>query len=54
MPPPSSRSPRALIRAVPIVSRARGPEGRRFGEYLLAFGNERVCAEVREALKDTT
>ncbi|WP_405441712.1 hypothetical protein OG373_31345 [Streptomyces avidinii] len=49
-----SCSPRALIHAVPIVARARGPEGRRFGEYLLTFGNERVCAEVREALRDMT
>ncbi|MFF8259708.1 hypothetical protein [Streptomyces virginiae] len=47
-----SCSSRALIHAVPIVSRAQGPEGRRFGEYLLAFGNERVCAEVREALSE--
>ncbi|MFF7499901.1 hypothetical protein ACFZBM_10665 [Streptomyces lavendulae] len=43
-------SSRTLNHAVSIVFRARGPEGRQFGEYLLTVGNERVCAEVREAL----
>ncbi|MFJ7778405.1 hypothetical protein [Streptomyces yangpuensis] len=47
-----SPSSRALIHAVPIVYRARGPEGRRFGEYLLTFGDERVRAEAREALRE--
>ncbi|MFE2166762.1 hypothetical protein ACFXB3_17125 [Streptomyces sp. NPDC059447] len=42
-------SSRTLNHAVSIVFRARGPEGRQFGEPLLTVGNERVCAEVREA-----
>ncbi|MFD8983450.1 hypothetical protein [Streptomyces sp. NPDC059564] len=45
-----SSSPRTLNHAVPIVSRAEGPEGRQFGEYLLTVGDAGVCAEVREAL----
>ncbi|KJY18944.1 MULTISPECIES: hypothetical protein [Streptomyces] len=52
----ASCSPRALIDAVPIapiVFREQGPEGRRFGEHLPAFGNERVRAEVREAPTET-
>ncbi|MEU4355303.1 hypothetical protein [Streptomyces virginiae] len=48
-----SCSPRALIDGVPIVFHEQGPEGRRFGEYLSAFGNERVRAEVREAPTET-
>lgn len=44
--------PRALTHAVPIVRRARGPEGRRFGEFLLAAGDENVRRRVREALNE--
>lgn len=45
-----SSSPRTLNHAVAVVYRAKGPEARQFAEYLTASGDERVCAEVREAL----
>ncbi|MEU9177878.1 hypothetical protein AB0C90_13630 [Streptomyces sp. NPDC048550] len=45
-----SSSPRPLNHAVALVYRAKGPEARQFADYLLAVGDEKVCAEVREAL----
>ncbi|MEU2856795.1 hypothetical protein [Streptomyces syringium] len=45
-----SSSPRTLNHAVALVNRAKGPEGRQFGEFLLTVGDEKVCAEVHEAL----
>ncbi|MEV6578167.1 hypothetical protein AB0M92_08360 [Streptomyces sp. NPDC051582] len=45
-----SSSPRTLNHAVAVVARAGGPQARRFAEYLLAVGDEKVCAGVREAL----
>ncbi|MFK0252676.1 hypothetical protein [Streptomyces sp. NPDC090445] len=47
-----SCSTRSLIHAVPIVHRAKGPEGLRFGEYLMAVGDEEVRQHVREALSE--
>ncbi|PZT77346.1 MULTISPECIES: hypothetical protein [unclassified Streptomyces] len=46
-----SASSRTLEHAVTIVHRAGWPEIRGFGEYLTAVGDERVRAEVREALE---
>ncbi|GGP57439.1 hypothetical protein [Streptomyces abikoensis] len=42
--------PRTLKHAVPIVHRAKGPEARRLGEYLLTVGDEDVQRQVREIL----
>ncbi|MEU5050065.1 hypothetical protein [Streptomyces sp. NPDC021096] len=42
--------PRALKHAVPVVGRAKGPEGRQFGEYLMSIGDEKVQQQVRETL----
>ncbi|MEV5242087.1 hypothetical protein AB0K89_23720 [Streptomyces cinnamoneus] len=42
--------PRTLTHAVPIVYRAKGPEARQFGEYLMSVGDEKVQQLVREAL----
>ncbi|MEU1781541.1 hypothetical protein ABZ545_18910 [Streptomyces abikoensis] len=42
--------PRTLKHAVPIVHRAKGPEARRLGEYLLTVGDEDVRRQVHEIL----
>ncbi|MFI9238464.1 hypothetical protein [Streptomyces sp. NPDC053079] len=44
--------PRALNHAVPVVGRAKGPEGRQFGEYLMSVGDEKVQQQVRETLNE--
>ncbi|MDT0453907.1 hypothetical protein [Streptomyces hesseae] len=41
---------RTLNHAVPIVHRAKGPEARQFGEYLMTVGDEDVQRQVREIL----
>ncbi|MEU4212218.1 hypothetical protein AB0F13_19820 [Streptomyces sp. NPDC026206] len=45
-----SSSPRTLNHAVPIVHRAKGPEAREFGEYLMTVGDEDVRQRVSELL----
>ncbi|MFD7628292.1 hypothetical protein ACFV7Q_20005 [Streptomyces sp. NPDC059851] len=45
-------SSRSLIHAIPIVHRAKGPEALRFGEYVMAVGDEEVRQHVREALSE--
>ncbi|MFF4159444.1 hypothetical protein [Streptomyces sp. NPDC001678] len=37
-----SSSPRTLNHALPVVHRAKGPEARQFGEYLMSVGDEGV------------
>ncbi|MEV4440461.1 hypothetical protein AB0K09_15840 [Streptomyces sp. NPDC049577] len=43
-------SHRALVHAVPIVGRAKGPEARQFAEYLMAVGDDEIRTLVREAM----